>query len=381
MRGGLRTSQSGLFWPSELQQELLVVALGEPVDAISAWRRLQPRFVLDELEPGSFDLMALGYYQLSAGGYRDPVVERMKSIYRREWVRANVLRKLTTEVATMLDEIGVRALFIEGATLADRFFPAPEVRPSWSIDVFVEEKAAGPALAGLANAGWSRAPWSANADAGGPWGLINGERGVCSVRASFSRDLVAPGEPARPYEAMWETAELLTLDGTELLVAEPLWTLLSVCVGGARLREPTNLQWIVDAVMILRAAEIDFSRLAETARSRGQTVRLREALAYLGEFPGVEIPGGTIAALDAAPVSARERLAYSLAAGSFSSAGSLTEHVADHLAVTADRPLTRVVASFPAYLRDRWDVPHGWDLPVEAGRRALRHARAPRRPA
>ena len=173
---------------------------------------------------------------------------------------------------------------------------------------------------------------------------------------------------------MWESAELVPLDGTDLLVADPLWTLFSVCVGGARLREPTSLQWMIDAVMILRGAEIDFGRLAETARTRGQTVRLREVLAYLGEFRGVEIPAETLAALDSAPVSARERLAYSLAAGSFSSAGSLTEHVADHLAVTADRPLTRVVTSFPAYLRERWEVPHGWE-PSRRGRATCSPAR------
>ena len=193
MTGGSRTAQSGLFWPSEQQRELLVVTLGEPLDAVSAWERLQPRFVLDELEPGSFDLMALAYHQLSAAGYHDPVVERMKSIYRREWVRANVQRKLTTEVATMLGELGVRALFIEGATLADRFFPTPGVRPSWSIDVFVEEEAAATVLAGLADAGWSRAPWSTNADASGPWGLVNGERSVCSVRTSFGPRPRRPG--------------------------------------------------------------------------------------------------------------------------------------------------------------------------------------------
>ena len=120
MRGGLRTPQSGLFWPSEQQRELLVVALGEPLDAVSAWQRLQPRFVLDELEPGSFDLMALAYHQLFAGGYHDPVVERMKSIYRREWVRANVQRKLTTEVAAMLGELGVRARLLHRGRDAGR---------------------------------------------------------------------------------------------------------------------------------------------------------------------------------------------------------------------------------------------------------------------
>ena len=114
------------FWPSERQEKLLLAALGSATQASQTWRALQSDFVLDELEPGSFDLMALIYRRLYEAGYHDSVVERLKGIYRREWVRANVMLERSREVAGALAEAGVDSLFVEGSPLSERFYPSVE---------------------------------------------------------------------------------------------------------------------------------------------------------------------------------------------------------------------------------------------------------------
>jgi hypothetical protein len=358
-----------------MQRTLLQIALGPVDEAISLWQGLQEMFVLDELEPGSFDLMALVYRRLSAGEYDDPVVRRLEGIYRREWVRANLLAEHTKEIAATLGGGGIRALYVEGAPLAERFYVERGLRPSWFVDVLVDEQASLAAREALAGADW-RAPAGPVTDPADPVALNNADRSVCVLRSSLSYDFVVPDDPTSSNRPLWESARPFALQGAEIPVPGPTETLLAVCVSGARIKPIASLQWIVDAVMVTRSGEIDFEHLVELARSRGQTLRLREALGYLSTLPDASIPGPVLAGLDAAAVSPRERLAYALAAGSLRASGSLLEHAARHLAAASNRSLPGAVATFPGYLRRRWGLSHTWELPYAAGRRIARRMRA-----
>lgn len=366
---------TGTFWPSDAQRTLLKIALGPVDEAIPLWQGLQETFVLDELEPGSFDLMALVYHRLSAGEYDDPVVQRLKGIYRREWVRANLLGEHTREIAATLGEAGIRALYVEGSPLAERFYPERGLRPSWFVDVLVDEQATTTAREALATGGWT-APAVTGTDPDDPVALNNADRSVCVVRSSLSYDFVLPDDPTASNRPLWESARPLALDGMEIPVPGPTETLLAVCVSGARAKPVASLLWIVDAMMITRGGEIDFERLVELARSHGQTLRLREALSYLSTLPETSIPGPVLAQLEAVEVSPRERLAYTLAAGSIRAGGSLPEHAARHLAAAPNRSLPGAVATFPGYLRRQWGLSHTWELPYAAGRRIVRRRRA-----
>jgi len=358
-----------------MQRTLLQISLGPVEESIPLWRGLQETFVLDELEPGSFDLMALVYRRLSAGEYDDPVVQRAKGIYRREWVRANLLAEHTKEIAATLREAGIRALYVEGSPLADRFYPERGLRPSWFVDVLVDEQASVTARDVLAGAGWTT-PAGPVADPGDPVALNHADRTVCVLRSSLSYDFVMPEDPASSNGPLWESARPFALDGAEIPVPGPTETLLAVCTSGARVKPTASVQWIVDAVMIIRSDEVDFERLAELARARGQTLRVREVLSYLSTLPETSIPAPVLARLDAAAVSPRERLAYALAARSLRAGGSLPEHAARHLAAASNRSLPGAVVTFPEYLRRRWGLSHTWELPYAAGRRIARRRRA-----
>jgi hypothetical protein len=362
----------GSFWPSERQLQLLAVALGEGDASVAAWEALRPGFVLDELEPGSFDLMALVHQRLVDAGYDDPLDDRLRGIYRREWLRANVLAERTKEVATVLRDAELGALFVGGAVVAARYYPALGLRPSWYVDVLVREADAPRTLDALTNAGWS-AP---EADAAiGRWALVDRERIVCVVRTSVAYDFVLPDDPTRSEEPLWAGSEPYDLDGVELSAPAPTDTLLAVIVAGARAQATPSVLWIVDAVMILRHAAADWPRLVDLARSRGQALRLHAALAYVSRLPGVAVPPAVLAELAAAPVTRRERLLYALSSGSIRAGGSLPELAARHLAATIDRPAHVTVAGFPAVLRSRWGLETAWQLPLAACRRAGRRLR------
>jgi hypothetical protein len=362
----------GSFWPTALQEQLLVVALGVPDEAAAAWRAIRPRFVLEELEPGSFELMPLVYSMLAEAVPEEPLLERLKGIYRREWVRNSVLVERTKEVVASLDAAGIRALFVEGAVLGARYYPAAALRTSWFVDALVEEADADVALGALAAAGWTRPP------AGPPrerWALTAGDQTVCVVRTTPAYDFVDRGRPQQSTAPLWEQAEPFVLGGAELLTTGPTETLLAVCVAGARVQEPPTLTWLLDAAMIARAGDVDWTRLVELARSRAQAPRLADALAYLSRLPGVDVPAAAVRALVETRTTARERLVHALTSGSFRSAGALPELAARHLAATAHASALDAARTFPERLRTEWGTAHTWQLPAAAAWRVARRLR------
>src|SRR5205814_1172868 len=118
--------------------------------------------------------------------------DRLRGIYRREWLRANVLAERTKAVATVLREAGLEALFVEGAVVAARYYPALGLRPSWYVDVLARENDAPRALAALADAGWSAPDGDAPT---GRWAVADRDRIVCVVRTSVAYDFVLRNDP------------------------------------------------------------------------------------------------------------------------------------------------------------------------------------------
>lgn len=361
------------FWPSERQEKLLLAALGSPAQATQTWRALQSDFVLDELELGSFDLMALIYRRLNEAGYHDSVVERLKGIYRREWVRANVMLEHTREVAGALAGAGIRCLFVEGSPLAERYYPERGTRPSWYVDVLVARPDFRGALAALAALGWHP---SAEFDAAAHServALLDANRSVCVVRTTLSYDFCGTPGSGAPLDPLWETAEEYDLSGTRIHVPAPTEALLAVCATGARANTSSRLLWLLDGALILRSGAVESDRLVWLATRRGQTLRMRDSLSYLARLPDVPPAGDALARLATMPLTRRDRVIYALASGGFGHEAPLPDYLARHLASNPQKSLPTTLATFPGFLSSQWGLARRRDLPLAvAGRVAER---------
>ena len=60
-------------------------------EALIAWQTWRSRIDFDTLDPGSNRLLPLLYYNLSQLGLEDPLMKRMKGIYRYYWVQNQLL--------------------------------------------------------------------------------------------------------------------------------------------------------------------------------------------------------------------------------------------------------------------------------------------------
>ena len=362
------SSPPGTVWPSERQELLLVAALADGSAAVDAWEDVRPRLSIDELELGSFALLPLIYRNLSAGGHDDVDLPRLKGIFRRTWVRNNLLVERTTAAASGLLESGIRAEFVEGVALASRFYGELGLRPTSFVDALVDERDLSGALTTIARAGWTETP--ALAPGRGVRYVFDRDGNACILRTVLAADSIRPAH-ARPRAFLWETDERHSLGGVAIPVPPPTETLFAACVLHTRVGSRQNMQWIVDAKMLLPAG-IDWDRLFSLARESGQVSRVRDALGLLARLPGSTPPREVCDRFAAAPVSRRERLTYLCTVGAIRGPGSLPVLVGEHVAATADRSALAVVATFPGFLRDRWDLARTWHVPFAAGKRAVR---------
>lgn len=376
--GPNRVSWSGWhnYRPTALQEQLLLAALGDPKSAAQAWKALPDTFSLDDLEPGSFELIPLVYRNLAVGDPADPQLPRLKGIYRRSGVENNLLLGRVSDVAKALRDAEIPALFLEGPTHAVRFYGDLALRPTSSVHVLVAPSDVGTASAKLERRGWTLRPGSGVFPG---WRLLFDSAGsICVLRSSLAFDYVGRRDE-RAAESLWDAAESYAVGETEAVVPTPTDALLAACVVGARYGPLPPTQWLTDAVMILRTAEVDWDRIVDLAVTHGQCLRLRSALACLLDLP-VAVPERVSAAhawLAGPRPTRRDRLAFALSSGRLARRNGLLHALGELVAVTAGESLTRTVARIPRYLSARWDVEHRWQLRLAAGRRVLREQAFP----
>jgi len=358
------------FLPTLLQRHMLRVALGAPEDADRTWGELRPRFSLDELEPGAFELLPLVHRALTDAGVEEPLLPRLRGIYRRAWVRNTLQLDRARRTAAVLEEAAIPALFLHGAVFADRFYPDLGLRPTSATHVLIDPER-------LQNALWRalRVGWGTRVDApAGPDGrryLFDDEGSVCVLQPSVEFDFVTTsGETSGTR--LWECAERQRIGEGRADVPSATDSLLVTIVSGARTGAVPSIQWIVDAAMIARSSVVDWSRIVDLAGEYAQVVRVRDALETLRSLDVLETPPDVGAALSGARPTRRERVVYRCTTTPRGRLGAFPEIVAQHLAETTQESMTRTLATFPSRLRERWRLDNTWEVPAAAGRRAVR---------
>jgi hypothetical protein len=358
--------RAGSFWPSPHQELLLVAGLGDEDAALAAWRRVRPRFDIQTIEDGSFATLPLVYRTLESAGIDDPLLSRLKGIYRSTWVRNNVVVQRLAETASALADAGSAAVLVGSIGCALRYYPALGLRPTGYVTFVVEEDALLDTVLALGRAGWT-AQGLPRATPAEPLALRDSTGTVCLVRIGLAVDFAPAWSPA------WPETTLVDVGGERVRALSPTDDLLAAVVTGVRVTPFPSVQWIVDAVSIVRAAPeaIDWHRLLRTAVAHGQGLRLRHALAYLEQLLAVPVPEQITALLTDRETPRRERLVYACTTRGARAIGSLPQALAEHLVAEADASAWAIVAGLPAFFRDRWRLDHTWQLPIAGARRAL----------
>ena len=359
---------TGSFWPTPGQEDLLRAALLPEKQAVAAWGRARVGIDIDRLERGSYSLMPLVYRRLSEAGVDEPLLPRLKGIYRHTWSKNQVLLENLRVVTEKLREEGVEVLIVGGAARLP-YYDEVGVRTISEFELLVREVDLERALRA---AGWKGAPVPERVARGRSTVRVEGqEHTAFGLHWRF-----LPEFPSADDDLVWQAAAQTALEGIEGLVLDPADELLATCAGGARTALWANVQWIADAVVIIRSGRLDWERLEGMALARRAALRMREALGYVGDLLQAPVPEEVCSALAAVPVTPRDRVAHRVSGSGGSALGELPGTLARYIRSGEG------VLALPRFLRDTWNVDRGWQLPVVAARKgaATIAARRSRRP-
>ena len=277
--------------------------------ARAAWQALRPRVDLARLDRASLRLLPLLDANLRRHGIDDPLGDALALAREQAAARNRTLFQGGRRLLATLADAGIDTLMLKGGALAATVYGDPGLRPMSDLDVLVPTARARAAIDALERQGW--APRIA---------ITPG-----FIRTQHAADMVAEGAAAKcdlHWHAYWECCQpdadtdlwaastALDFEGVPTRALAPADQLLHVCVNGSRRARRPNLLWIPDALRLVEAGGIDWSRLLAQAAARRFSLRARTMLGYLRRAFDARVPDEALEGLGAVRVSGLERLEF-----------------------------------------------------------------------
>ena len=328
-------------WLPPQPELLLHAALGDHDGAILAWEKFLVDSGLDGLDEATQALLPLVYRNLSRHGCTDSLMEQLAVCYRQAKCRNEALFEEMALVIRCFHSAGIPTMLLKGAALSISGYLDRGARPMRVFDVLVPSSAAGRALHLLENQEW-RCP------DGSPMRITTTQQ-----RYRPAMEIVSPtghllnlhwhllnqSRSARADAGFWQRAWPVSLGEDRMLRLPPTDQLLDVCAGGIESREPIG--WVCDAMLTIRAGQIDWERLLVLAQQHDAVLPLRDALHYLRNSFQAPIPRSIVWRLEKVRVSRCALMEYR----------RLVEPGLAH------SPLVKLVATYRGYLRGVRDWP------------------------
>jgi hypothetical protein len=271
------------------EQHLLLRAVlldGEPArDAFREWREL---VVIDDVDGVSQRLLPVLARRLPDVGPDDPVRGLIRGIYRHAWVRSQRLWRDALPVFTALHERGIEVVLLKGAALLHAYGDDWGARPMFDIDALVRPQHADAALAVLEEQGWgveydmtydwvrSRALTRRHG-----WGFLRDDG-----RLDLHWHVLSESIGSRSDAGFWAAAGPIEIAGFRARTLAPADLLLHLLVHGTSGGNAPAIQWIADAIHVVRTygADAIADRFARQARAHGELTKVGAALDAIAEL-------------------------------------------------------------------------------------------------
>lgn len=363
--------RSTSFLPSGGQRLLLRTALLERGAALDAWAAVRTSLNLDRLDGGSLRLMPLVFDRLRGLGVDDPLLPRLRGLHRRAWYANRMLLHRAGEVLQRLHEAGMRTMVLKGAALIAGYYRGPGLRPMGDVDVLVPADRAREAIGILERDGWSLVGEHDPAERVIEHGVGYSDGEGTKVDIHWRALDPAPPEAGRWADPFWERAVPAEVGGVATWAPCPADLLLQVCAHGAVWDQGVGPYWVADAVLVMRAGEVDWGRLVTLAAGAGLAPPLREALGYLRRELGAPVDAGALRQLERLPRRPRHELAHRglrrdprgpVLGGALRTLGYYSR-------VTARWGWPETIRGLSPYLRYRWGLERTSQLPVHLVRK------------
>jgi hypothetical protein len=268
-----------------------VLLTGEPARA--SFRRWRSAVELDDVDNASQRLLPLLARRFAEVAPDDPLRTRVRGIYRHAWAANRRLWEGAAPVVGALRDRAMPVAALGGVALLDVYGDDWGTRPMYVVDVLIPTARAAEAIDVLTERGWTpdlgQSPewvrWRA-VPRHARWGFRRDD-----ARVDLHWHVLAESTGARADEGFWLRSREVEVERVPVRVLHRADLLLEVLVRGTVTLEPSSLQWIVDAVMVLRAGWDDACsrQLASRAREHGLVEAVRAALDAIAELVGPEL--------------------------------------------------------------------------------------------
>jgi hypothetical protein len=373
-------------WPTSQEEWLLRAALLRGPAAAAAWTRWKSLVDFDNIDSESYRLVPLLYCNLRDHGVSDPLLGRLRGIYRRTWYQNQLHMHAMASPLRALHVAGIPIMLLKGAALLLQYYRDYGMRPMQDFDVCVPEERATEAVEVLRAQGFTvhdvpedvffgpvehpvRLPELELVDSTGHvldlhWRLFS---------ESIARDVTPE---------CWQAATELEALGTPTRALCPADQVLYVCVHGlvrgAAGWETARVRWVMDLVSILRISgdAIEWRRLLRQAQRGGFIPPLREALTYLRRTLDAPVPDDVLQELRTMPVPMVDRVVHAARMQPPEHWGPwltvCVGYVEHRLSLPPGAGTLRALATLPGYYRRRWRARTVWSVPAALVFRAAR---------
>lgn len=300
-------------FPTEEQELLLKAALLMGDSCKEAWNAWKARIDIEKLDPGSSRLLPLAYHNLFQNDIQDPLMVRLKSVYRHTLTKNHLMFHNVAPFLRALQEKGIQTMLLKGAALNVMNYKNYGLRPQRDIDVLVPNKYAEQAFLTLLKSGL-------NPGFSFPIEKVLRFRHSCGFDGGVHEcldlhwNILEECRSATADNIFWQRSVPVQLNDITTCVLAPADQLLHVCAHGIKWNTDSPIRWVADAMTILLTPEqpLNWEDLVVQARERQLTLSVRAAMHYLKETFDAPVPDSVLAAMDALPVSKYEQREFQI---------------------------------------------------------------------
>jgi Uncharacterised nucleotidyltransferase len=369
------TDESGC-WPTKRQELLLRAAVLRGPRALEAWREWRNTADLDAIDFGSHRMLPQLYRNLLDQGISDPILPRLRSVYRYYWYKNEVLLNRGAVLVKSFDKAGIRTMVLKAAALIALYYRDAGVRPAQDLDVAVPAERARSAMALLEETGWHPL-------FGSPQERISIQHSTPYENSEGQRlDLhwhVLDGCWNWTHdEGFWARSVETTIGDQTVRALDPTDQLFQTCAHGIRWNEVPPIRWIADAMTILNeaSAQIDWERFVQLVRTHHLNLPIYDGLSYLEQTFQAAVPPHVLDSIGRMPATEIQRFGYRMITEPIRqpSMGEVLRRLQyEYLQLTSTWPLRQRPKVAVKWLQFKWSFESPRQLVSVLPYRALRH--------
>ncbi|MCH8209006.1 MAG: nucleotidyltransferase family protein [Nitrospinae bacterium] len=302
-------------FPTPAEEMFLKAAILEGEDGARAWQDWKSREDIHSVDYPVYRLLPALYLNLKKNAIEDPLLPKLKGIYKYAWAKNQILLKTTSLVLEAFNKENIPTILLKGLPLVLLAYKHSGGRFMDDVDLLVHPEKVVQAITLLRNSGW--VPIGKNVMKT----LSNLEerldflpsgfafKNENDVRIDFHRKIKF--EPHRFYSmsnsGIWENSIRLTVNDVPTATLCPSDMLLHVCVHGVPWNDHRPFRWVVDSMKIIEAwPDLDWDQVVARTEQLEIQVPANAALSYLNEKFKAPIPKEVLLALSKIPITSKE---------------------------------------------------------------------------